>query len=110
MKTLAARSVKTEVWAVGEHVQVRLADTGLPVIGLFSVPNSVRAITPLVGRILVESETRGSEGEAAELHLFHNRPTAGAVMSPSLSDCFLSTRSGEAGSPTIPGRRETCRK
>ena len=70
------------VWAVGERVQARLADAGLPLLGLFPVPNSVKAITPLVGQILVESETRRSHGEVTELHLFYNRPTSGAVYAP----------------------------
>jgi F-type H+-transporting ATPase subunit gamma len=33
-------------------------------MGLFTVPNSVKAITPLVGQILVESETRRSQGRS----------------------------------------------
>ena len=79
VKTLAALPAKAEVWAVGERVHERLADAGLPLMGLFSVPNSVTAITPLVGQILVESEARQRHGEVTELHLFHNRPTSGAV-------------------------------
>ncbi len=82
VKTLAALPARAEVWAVGERVQARLADTGLPLIGLFPVPNSVQAITPLVGRILVESEARHSKGEVTELHLFYNRPMSGAVYAP----------------------------
>jgi F-type H+-transporting ATPase subunit gamma len=82
VKTLAALPANPEVWAVGERVHARLADAGLPPIGLFAVPNSVKAITPLVGQVLVESETRLSQGEATELHLFYNRPTSGAVYAP----------------------------
>ena len=82
VKTLAALPAKPEVWAVGERVHARLADAGLPLMGLFTVPNSVKAITPLVGQILVESETRRSQGEITELHLFYNRPTSGAVYAP----------------------------
>ena len=82
VKTLAALPVKAKVWAVGERVHERLADAGLPPMGLFTVPNSVRAIPRLVGRILVESEARQSGGEIAELHLFYNRPTSGAVYEP----------------------------
>ena len=82
VKTLAALPAKPEVWAVGERVHARLADAGLTLIGLFAVPNSVKAITPLVGQILVESEMRHSKGEAAELYLFYNRPTSGAVYAP----------------------------
>jgi F-type H+-transporting ATPase subunit gamma len=82
VKTLAALPAKAEVWAVGERVHERLAGAGLPPMGLFAVPNSVRAIPRLVGRILVESEARQSGGEIAELHLFYNRPTSGAVYEP----------------------------
>ena len=82
VKTLAALPAKPEVWAVGERVHARLADAGLPLMGLFTVPNSVKAITPLVGQILVESETHHSQGEVTELHLFYNRPTSGAVYAP----------------------------
>lgn len=79
IKMLATLPANLEVWAVGERVHARLADAGLPLMGLFTVPNSVKAIAPLVGEILVESETRHSQDEGAELYLFYNRPTSGAV-------------------------------
>ena len=82
VKTLAALAAKPEVWAVGERVHARLADAGLPLMGLFAVPNSVKAITPLVGQILVSNEARHSEDDIAELHLFYNRATSGAVYEP----------------------------
>lgn len=82
VKTLAALPGQPHVWAVGERVHARLEDAGLPLHGLFSVPNSVQAITPLVGQILVEHETPRDRTEAAELHLFYNRPTTGAVYAP----------------------------
>ncbi len=82
VQALAALPAPPGVWAVGERVQTRLADAGLPLRGVFPVPTSVKAITPLVGQILVESESRRSPGEAAELHLVYNRPTSGAVYAP----------------------------
>ncbi|MDO9160799.1 MAG: F0F1 ATP synthase subunit gamma [Methylococcaceae bacterium] len=90
IKTLATLSGNLQVWAVGERVHARLADANLPLTGLFAVPNSVKAITPLVGQILVESETlpspsdtfRTNQVEATELHLFYNRPTADAIYEP----------------------------
>ena len=51
-------------------------------MGVLTVPNSVKAITPLVGQILMESEERRDKGEISELHLFYNRPTSGAVYAP----------------------------
>ena len=46
------------------------------------MPNSVKAITPLVGQILVETETRHAKRKVTELHLFYNRPTSGATYAP----------------------------
>ncbi|MFZ3045794.1 MAG: F0F1 ATP synthase subunit gamma, partial [Desulfatirhabdiaceae bacterium] len=80
--TLAALPANSNVWAVGERVHARLSDAGLQMIGIFSVPNSVKAIIPLIGQILVESETRRHRGEVTELHLFYNRPMSGAVYMP----------------------------
>ncbi len=82
IKTLAALPGKPQVWAVGERVQARLADAGLPVMGLFAVPNSVQAITPLVGQIQIESEAHRAKGEYARLYVFHNRPQSGALYEP----------------------------
>jgi F-type H+-transporting ATPase subunit gamma len=82
IETLAALPGKPEVWAVGERVHERLADAGLPLLGLFPVPNSVKAITPLVGQILLGAEAREHRGEVAELHLFHNCPKSGALYEP----------------------------
>ena len=83
VKALAALPGESrKIWAVGERVQARLADLGLPPAGLFAVPNSIQAITPLVGQILVENETRQSRGDITELHLFYNRPASGAVYAP----------------------------
>jgi F-type H+-transporting ATPase subunit gamma len=81
-QTLAALPGQPHVWAVGERVHARLTDAGLPLLGLFSVPNSVQAITPLAGQILIEHETHHDRGEVTELHLFYNRPTAGSVYVP----------------------------
>ena len=81
-EALAGRPGKAEVWAVGERVHGRLADAGLPLVGLFNVPNSVQAIATLVGQILVESETRLSQGEVIEFYLFYNRLTSEAVYAP----------------------------
>ncbi|CAE6512071.1 Alternate F1F0 ATPase, F1 subunit gamma [Nitrosomonas nitrosa] len=82
LNALATLPGKPYVWAVGERVHARLVDANLPLISTFNVPNSVKAITPLVGQILVESEMRYSEGELTEFYLFYNRPTSGAIYEP----------------------------
>lgn len=73
---------KRRVWAVGERVQGHLADAALPVTGNFPVPNSISAITPLVGRILIEIDAQREQGEVGQVYLFHNRPKSGAIYEP----------------------------
>jgi F-type H+-transporting ATPase subunit gamma len=71
-----------KIWAVGERIQSRLEDTGLPLFGLFGVPNSVSTITPLVGQILLEYETYREKDEVVQLYLFYNRPKHGSIYEP----------------------------
>jgi F-type H+-transporting ATPase subunit gamma len=82
IETLAALPGKPRVWAIGERVYARLADAGLPLMGQFSVPVSVQAITPLVGQIQIESEAQRGEGEMARVYVFHNRPHSAALHEP----------------------------
>jgi len=77
IETLTALPGKSQVWAVGERVHARLIDAGVPLTKVFTVPNSVKTIGPLVGEILVETETRPSPTAGLELHLFYNRATPG---------------------------------
>jgi F-type H+-transporting ATPase subunit gamma len=80
--SLADLPGEKNVWAVGDRVHARLTDAGLPPTGLFAVPTSVNAITPLIGQILLETETHHGNGENAHLYLFHNRPESGATYEP----------------------------
>ncbi len=82
VKELAALPGKPQVWAVGERVYSRLIGAGLPLVGLFTVPNSIKAVTPLIGQILVESEKLRSQDEDAELYLFYNRHKTRATYEP----------------------------
>jgi len=82
--TLASLPGKPQVWAVGERVHARLTDAGLPPVGLFAVPGSVQAITPLVGQIQIESEDRRADGEYGRVYVFHNRPRPGALYEPAV--------------------------
>lgn len=82
IKSLAALPGESHVWAVGERVHARLADAGLAPVGLFKVPNSVQAITPLVGQIQMESEAHRAKGQRTPLWVFHNRPVSGSLYEP----------------------------
>lgn len=78
IRTLAAIHEKPLVWAVGERVHDRLLDAGLVLQELYNVPNSVNAITPLVGKIQLDSETILGAAGNARLYVFHNRPNSRA--------------------------------
>jgi F-type H+-transporting ATPase subunit gamma len=82
IKTLSGFTGQTLVWAVGERVHARLADAGLQPVGLFAVPNSVQAISPLVGRIQIDSEAHRASHDNTAVWVFHNRPVSGAAYEP----------------------------
>ncbi len=84
IKSLSVLPDKPQVWAVGERVHARLADAGLNLLGLFFSPNSVQAITPLVGQIQIESEEHRAKTGSAVVWVFHNRPLSGALYEPIL--------------------------
>lgn len=65
---------KKEIWAVGDRIQLLLLDVGLNVSRLFPVPNSVDAITPLVGDILIQSHESIETGALNEFYFFYNNP------------------------------------
>ncbi len=86
--TLRELPGKKAVWAVGESVPARLEDAGLAPALLFAVPNSVHAITPLVGELLARVEQQLEKGQATQFYLFYNRPRTGAAYEPA-SRCFI---------------------
>lgn len=70
------------VWTVGERIQSRLAESDLQLGEGFVLPNSINAITPLIGQILIEMEAQRENGAIAQVYLFHNRPKTGAIYTP----------------------------
>jgi F-type H+-transporting ATPase subunit gamma len=71
------------VWTVGERIHAHLLDSRIAVSSVFDTPNSVAAITPLIGQLLIETERHQLNHETS-LYLFYNRPLAapGAVYEP----------------------------
>lgn len=68
---------KKEIWCIGERVQLLLSDAGLTTAKLYSVPNDVNAITPLVTEILARSQERQDKEDIQEFYIFHNQPKPG---------------------------------
>jgi len=64
---------KKELWVVGERVQLLLSDAGFTTSKLYPVPNDIKAVTPLVTKILNESRERQQQ-EVSTFYIFHNRP------------------------------------
>jgi F-type H+-transporting ATPase subunit gamma len=46
------------------------------------VPGTVEAITPLVGRILIDIQAARARGDIVGIHVFHNRPRSAAAYEP----------------------------
>lgn len=82
INTLGNLPGKKTVWAVGERIQSRFAETNLLPVGNFTLPNSLSAITPLIGHVLTEMELQCEKGKIAQVYLFHNRPQSGAIFTP----------------------------
>jgi F-type H+-transporting ATPase subunit gamma len=80
--TLGKLPGKKTVWAVGERIQSRLEESDLSPLASFTLPNSISAITPLVGQILIEMEARREKNEITQVYVFHNQPKSGAIYSP----------------------------
>jgi F-type H+-transporting ATPase subunit gamma len=82
INTLAAPHAESRIWAVGERVHTRLAESGLPPVGLFAVPNAVQGITALVEQLQIQTEAHPTKDPQGPLWVFHNRPLSGALYEP----------------------------
>jgi F-type H+-transporting ATPase subunit gamma len=77
---LSGPPVPTTVWTVGERVHVRLLDAGIAVQGPLVVPQSVKGITALVGRLLLETVAAQAAVASTELLVFHNQSVPGSAV------------------------------
>jgi F-type H+-transporting ATPase subunit gamma len=80
IKTLAALPGKPRVWAIGERVYARIADSGMTMERGFSVPTSVKAIAGLVRQI--QSEAYRAKAVNPIVYVFHNCPKSAALYQP----------------------------
>lgn len=80
--SLRAHGHETLIWTVGERMKSHLAESGFTIAASYETPNSVNAITPLISRLLLDTETRREQGELSHVFIFHNRPKTGALYEP----------------------------
>jgi F-type H+-transporting ATPase subunit gamma len=73
---------KIKVWAVGERVYTLLSEAGLTMVNSYTVPNSINAITGLVRKIQIESETHLDSAKNASVYVFYNRMQSGTIYQP----------------------------
>jgi F-type H+-transporting ATPase subunit gamma len=81
-KTLDQLPGEKGLWAVGERIQSGFADAQMMPARSFSLPNSIGAISQLVGQILIQIEAQRQNDGIAQVYLFYNRPVAGAGYQP----------------------------
>lgn len=82
-RTLSALPGKIKkIWAVGERIQLLMADIDPAHTVAMSVPTSVHGITPLVGQLLIGIQSARERGEIEDIHVFYNHPTSGSVYKP----------------------------
>ncbi|CAN5830727.1 F0F1 ATP synthase subunit gamma [soil metagenome] len=79
LKTLPG---KKEIWAVGERVQLLLSDEGFNTSKLYTVPNDINAVTPLVTEILNKSQERQQKEAVTSFYIFHNQPNPNSGYTP----------------------------
>jgi len=77
-QTLDGMPGKKEIWVIGERAQALLSDSGLIAEKTFAVPNSIEAVTPLIGKILIEIEKVLAKNPGQIFYIFHNKPKEGA--------------------------------
>jgi F-type H+-transporting ATPase subunit gamma len=82
LRTKVEPATKPKIWAMGERIAAALEERGFDQVQTFSLPNSIQAIAPLIGRLLVEIEAFREKTGALELHVFHHRPKTGAAYEP----------------------------
>jgi F-type H+-transporting ATPase subunit gamma len=73
-QSLHSLSGTKEIWVIGDRVKLLLADSGLVAAKSFAVPNSIDAVTPLIGQILVEIEKLTEKQPETAFYIFNNRP------------------------------------
>ena len=94
LKTLPGKPM--HIWAVGDRAYSLVNDSGLCPASLLYVPNSVEAITSLVGEILVEIEALRKGDDAWTIYVFHNQTESGVIYRPVATKLLPLDKSWEA--------------
>jgi len=100
LKTVPGKPM--HIWAVGDRAYSLVNDSGICPASLLYVPNSVEAITSLVGEILVEIEALRKGDDAWTIYVFHNQTQSGVTYRPVVTKLLPLDRSWEAKIAGMP--------
>ncbi len=70
------------IWAVGERIQARLEEYPLMQIENIRLPNSINAVSPLVGQLLIAVQDQLEKGLMDQVYLFYNHPRDREIYTP----------------------------
>ena len=74
LPNLLPEATHPSVWVVGERLHDRLQAQALPIQHCFNVPNTVKAITRLVGELVSALETWREQHALQTVYLLHQQP------------------------------------
>lgn len=75
---------KKELWVIGERVQLLLSDEGFTTSKLYTVPNDINNVTPLVTEILNQSRESQQNQTISTFYIFHNQPKSTSGFTPTM--------------------------
>lgn len=87
---------------VGERMQGYFADAALPLLGCFTVPNSIATVSALVGDVLIGIEAQRMRKDIGQVHLFYNSSKGGAAHEPVMQRLLPLDDAWLAGLGAIP--------
>jgi F-type H+-transporting ATPase subunit gamma len=75
---------KKELWIIGERVQLLLSDEGFITSKLYTVPNDINNVTPLVTEILNQSRESQQNHTISTFYIFYNQPKSTSGFTPTM--------------------------
>jgi F-type H+-transporting ATPase subunit gamma len=70
------------VVAIGERIRDYIADSGIDMVGYFSIPSSIEAIASLIGEIQIQIGALCAPNGTDHIYVVHNRPLGGSRYEP----------------------------
>lgn len=82
LKKIKTYGEQIHVWTVGERIHASLASAAQPLKGTFSLPKSIKAITSLVGEILLKTVALDERIDNTAFHVIYNQKKSESIYRP----------------------------